>query len=106
MITLHRYRLVPVAKLLRAFFQMPTASTVVSGRGSAVRQMLSSGDGQRHFQGVRFFFETGLARAAARDATNEDVTRLEAALAANKVAIGNRPRFVATDVAFHFVLAE
>jgi GntR family transcriptional regulator, sialic acid-inducible nan operon repressor len=106
LITLQRSGLVEIANGTRARVSMPTASAVVSGMGSAVRQMLSSGDGQRHFQGVRFFFETGLARAAARDATNEDVTRLEAALAANKAAIGNRPRFVATDVAFHFVLAE
>ena len=85
---------------------MPTAQGVFSGMGSAVRQMLSTAEGQHHFQGVRFFFETALARGAARNATNEQIARLKSALAANRGAIGDRDRFIETDVAFHFVLAE
>jgi len=106
LITLQRSGLVEIANGTRARVAMPTASAVVSGMGSAVRQMLSTADGQRHFQGVRFFFETGLARLAARTARPQDIARFKAALEANRAAIGDRPRFIETDVAFHFVLAE
>jgi GntR family transcriptional repressor for pyruvate dehydrogenase complex len=106
LITLQRSGLLEIANGTRARVAMPTASAVVSGMGSAVRQMLSSAEGQRHFQGVRFFFETGLARDAARHVTPELVEQLRAALEANEAAIGDRHRFIETDVAFHFVLAQ
>lgn len=106
LITLQRSGLVEISNGARARVAMPTAQDVVSGMGSAVRQMLSTEDGQRHFQGARFFFETALARNAARDATDEQIERLKAALEANREAIGDRDRFIETDVAFHFVLAE
>jgi GntR family transcriptional regulator, sialic acid-inducible nan operon repressor len=106
LITLQRSGLLEIANGTRARVAMPTASAVVTGMGSAVRQMLSSAEGQRHFQGVRFFFETGLARDAARRATPGLVETLRAALGANEAAIGDRERFIETDVAFHLVLAQ
>ena len=106
LITLQRSGLLEIANGTRARVAMPTASGVMSGMGSAVRQMLSSPEGQRHFQGVRFFFETGLARDAARRATPELVKRLRSALAANEAAVCDRLTFIETDVAFHFVLAD
>ena len=72
----------------------------------AVRQMLSTEEGQRHFQGARMFFEVGLAREAARTATPEDLESLRDALEVNRLAIGDRDRFTSTDIAFHFELAR
>ena len=46
------------------------------------------------------FLEAGLARDAARSATDEDVKRLQSALEANRRAIGSMPDFVETDIAF------
>jgi GntR family transcriptional regulator, sialic acid-inducible nan operon repressor len=106
LITLQRSGLIEISNGARARVAMPTAHVVVSGMGSAVRQMLSSPEGQRHFQGVRFFFETGLARHAAREATPAQIETLKDRLRANNDAIGDRARFIDTDVAFHFVLAE
>jgi len=106
LISLQRSGLVEISNGARARVAMPTAQDVVSGMGSAVRQMLSSEQGQRHFQGVRLFFETALARNAARSATPEQVKRLKAALDANRAARGDREAFIRTDIAFHFVLAE
>jgi GntR family transcriptional repressor for pyruvate dehydrogenase complex len=106
LITLQRSGLVELSNGSRARVAMPTASTVVAGMGSAVRHMLSTADGQRHFQGVRLFFESGLARQAARDATDADLAGLRAALEANQAAIGDRLRFIETDVAFHYALAQ
>jgi DNA-binding FadR family transcriptional regulator len=106
LITLQRSGLVEISNGARARVAMPTAQNVVSGMGSAVKQMLSTENGQRYFQGARFFFETALARNAARGATDEQIEQLKAALDANREAIGDRGRFIETDVGFHFVLAE
>ena len=85
---------------------MPTASGLVAGMGSAVRQMLSTKEGQLHFQAIRHFFETGLARLAARNATSEEVAALKGALEDNAAAIGDRPRFIQTDISFHLAIAK
>ena len=106
LIALQRSGLIEISNGTRARVAMPTAQGVVSGMGSAIRQMLSTPEGQRHFQGVRFFFETALARHAARECTGEHIARLKEKLAANRDAIGDRNKFIETDVAFHFVLAE
>lgn len=106
LIALQRAGLVEISNGAPARVAMPTASGVLAAAVPAVRQMLSDRDGQRHFQEVRLFLEAGLAREAARDATPDDLDRLEAALEENRRAIGDRQRFVATDIAFHFVLAE
>jgi DNA-binding FadR family transcriptional regulator len=84
---------------------MPTAEGVLAGMLPAVLQMLSTREGQRHFQNLRLFFETALARRASQDAGTEDLARLKVALDANEGAIGNRQLFIATDIAFHFQLA-
>lgn len=106
LITLERSGLIEISNGARARVAMPTAHVVVAGMGSAVRQILSTVEGQRQFQGVRFFFETGLARHAAREATLAQIETLKDRLKANNDAIGDRKRFIDTDVAFHFVLAE
>src|ERR1700733_8342091 len=80
LITLQRSGLVEISNGARARVAMPTAQNVVSGMGSAVNQMLSTENGQRYFQGARFFFETALARNAARDATDEQIQQLKGAL--------------------------
>jgi len=85
---------------------MPTARHIFTGMAPAVRQMLSTEQGQRYFQGARMFFEVGLAREAARTATADDLESLRDALEANRLAIGDRDRFTSTDIAFHFELAR
>lgn len=106
LITLQRAGLIEISNGAPARVSMPTASDVVAGMMPAVLQMLSTEDGQHHFQRVRMFFECGLARQAAREANEAQIEKLRAALAANEAAIGNRDAFTATDIAFHFVLAE
>src|SRR5579863_72841 len=106
LIALQRSGLIVISNGSRARVAMPTAHAVVSGMGSAVMQLLSTKEGQRHFQGVRLFFEAALARHAAREASATQIDELKKKLAANRAAIGDRERFIETDVAFHFVLAE
>lgn len=106
LISLQKAGLVELSNGARARVLMPTASHIFTGMAPAVRQMLSTAEGHRHFQGARLFFEVGLARMAAKTATDSDLAALKAALDANKEAIGDRVAFTATDVAFHFELAK
>ena len=106
LISLQKAGLVELTNGARARVLMPTASHIFTGMAPAVRLMLSKAEGQRHFQGARLFFEVGLAREAARAATEDDLAALKRALDVNKKAIGDSERFTATDIAFHFELAK
>jgi len=72
----------------------------------AARRLLGQPGGVARFQQARALFEIGLARLAAQVATEADVVRLGAALAANRASLGDLQRFRDTDVAFHFAIAE
>jgi GntR family transcriptional regulator, sialic acid-inducible nan operon repressor len=106
LISLQNQGLVEIMNGAPARVAMPTAEGVLQGMFPAVIQMLSTVEGQKHFQDLRLFFEVGLARRAALTVTDHDLVKLKVALDANKAAIGNRMRFIETDVAYHFVLAE
>jgi GntR family transcriptional repressor for pyruvate dehydrogenase complex len=67
--------------------------------------MIGAPGGVRDFQDARLFFEAGLARYAARHASEEDLANFRQALEANRQSIGDMKRFERTDVAFHYVLA-
>jgi GntR family transcriptional repressor for pyruvate dehydrogenase complex len=106
LIALQKAGLLELTNGARARVKMPTASQIFTGMAPAVRQLLSTDEGQRHFQRTRLFFEVGLAREAARIATDDDIAALRAALDNNRQAIGQMDRFVATDIAFHYELAR
>jgi GntR family transcriptional repressor for pyruvate dehydrogenase complex len=63
-------------------------------------------DGQKHLEEVRLVFESGVAWLAAQTATPDDIARLEAALAANAAAAGDREQLVRSDVAFHYEIVR
>ena len=71
-----------------------------------VQRMMDKPEGIKRFQRARIFFEVGVVREAATHANTADLQRLEAALMANKEAVGNVSRFERTDVEFHYVLAK
>jgi len=106
LIALQKAGLLELTNGARARVKMPTASQIFTGMAPAVRQLLSTEEGQRHFQRTRLFFEVGLAREAARIANEADIVALRAALETNRLSIGQVDLFVATDIAFHFELAR
>jgi GntR family transcriptional repressor for pyruvate dehydrogenase complex len=106
LITLQRSGLIEIGNGAPARVAMPTAQGVVAGMMPAVLQMLQTPTGQRHFQDVRLFVESGLARRAAASVTNDDIKQLEDALNENGTAIGQREKFIETDVAFHLTIAS
>jgi DNA-binding FadR family transcriptional regulator len=103
---LQRMGLVSIRNGERAYVTKPTPEVVVSELSGAVRHLLAQPDGARHMQHARSLHEVSLSRYAARHATDEDITRLAAALEKNRLAIGDPQAFTRTDVEFHLVLAE
>lgn len=106
LITLQRSGLIEIANGAPARVAMPTASVVLGNAMPAVLQMLSTASGQKHFQEVRKLFEMGLARQAAQIGSDAQIASLEIALAANRAALGDRERFIATDIDFHLGIAR
>ena len=89
----------------RARVTRPTPEVVVESLAGAARHMLTEPDGVRKFQDARTFFEIGLARHAAKHATESDIRALADALDHNRQCIGDLAKFEKSDVDFHFVLA-
>jgi len=104
--SLQKMGLVAISSGERARVTKPTPETVLNGLTGTVRHMLTDAQGVRHLQEARLFFEIGLARDAALHAADEDIARLEKALAENRQTLGDMEAFERTDVTFHYVLAE
>lgn len=78
--------------------------TAVDTLGRLVAHLVEDEGGVRNLFETRIFVEAGLTRHAALQARREDIEALEAALEANRAAIGDPERFYATDAAFHALL--
>jgi DNA-binding FadR family transcriptional regulator len=102
---LRKMGLVEIRSGERARVTTPTPGFIISGLAGTARHMLGAPGGVRDFQAARTFFEVGLVRHAAEHATRKDIAAFEAALLANREALGDLRRFEKTDVDFHYVLA-
>lgn len=102
---LNRMGLVELRSGERARVAAPTPETVFETLSGAARYFLSAPGGVEHFQKARIFFEVGLARYAAENATAADIDDLYAALDDNRRSIGDMRKFGETDIAFHYRLA-
>jgi len=103
--TLQQQGLVEITSGARARVTAPSGKFLAGQLAGLIRRITSTAQGQEHMEQARLLFEAGVAWQAARVATDEDVTRLKAALDANAAAIGNTGAFIRTDVAFHAELA-
>lgn len=106
LLRLSKMGLVEVKSGERARVTRPTPQFVIDALAGPARHMIAAPGGVQDFQKARMFFEVGLARNAATNATKEDLEAFAEALEANRRSIGDLRRFVETDVAFHYVLAQ
>lgn len=106
LLSLERSGLLRLRSGERAQVSRPTAKRLVSELSGAARMMLTDDGGIAHFQQARTLLETGLARLAAKLATDEDIEKLAALLEANRLTKGDYEAFKRTDVAFHYAIAE
>jgi DNA-binding FadR family transcriptional regulator len=104
--SLKRKGLVQIGNGERARVRRPSADTVISQLSGIAQDFLTQPKGIAHFEQLRQFFESSLVRYAAERATDEQICRLEAALARNSEALDDNEYFVRTDVGFHRVIAE
>lgn len=88
----------------RPVVQGRSYGAAVDTLGRLVAHLVEDAAGARNLFETRVFLEAALARHAALHARREDIEALEAALAANRAAIGDAERFYATDAAFHALL--
>ena len=102
---LRKMGLVEIRSGERARVTQPTPKVVIDALAGTARHMIAAPGGVHDFQDARIFFEVGLARHAARQASDEDIASFRQALEANRQSIGDMKRFERTDVAFHYVLA-
>ncbi|MDA3922002.1 MAG: transcriptional regulator NanR [Salinisphaera sp.] len=103
--SLERMGLVALSSGSRARVIRPTPAVVLNGMSGVMGHLLSTADGQRHFQDARSAFEAAMARNAAAHASAEDIKALRAAFSDNAAAVGDEAEFKRTDIAFHRVLA-
>ena len=106
LLLLQRSGFVEVSNTRRPVVARPTTSKVVEQLTGPARFLLSTKNGERAFQDARRQFESAIARNAAEVATPKDIENLEAALTANRDAMGDTAAFQRTDVEFHFVIAK
>jgi len=90
----------------RATVTAPTADFFMRQLSDVAMNLARLPNGQKHLEEVRLVFESGVAWLAAQTATPEDVARLEAGLAANAAASGDREQLVRSDVAFHYEIVR
>lgn len=84
--------------------QNPDAKSMLREMSSAVQQYLRRPQGMQSLQQARSLLEAGLARMAARTATEDDIRALERALRKNERA-RTTEAFVAADLDFHAIIA-
>jgi GntR family transcriptional regulator, sialic acid-inducible nan operon repressor len=72
---------------------------------SAKIMLSMSADSLEHLKAARIFFERGMARAAAQQATDEDINGLRATLDEQRRLLGDADRFIAADMRFHTQIA-
>jgi DNA-binding FadR family transcriptional regulator len=72
----------------------------------SARIMLSlSADSLEHLKSARIFFERGMVREAAMQATDEDLKGLRETLDEQRGSLGDADRFIAADMRFHTQIA-
>ena len=105
LLVLQHNGMIEVSSSGRPVVTRPRPENVLAQLSGSARYLLSSREGDRSFQDARRLFEAAIARNAAELATPEDIEKLQAALDANRRALGDLREFERTDVAFHLAIA-
>ncbi|HDK1294468.1 TPA: transcriptional regulator NanR [Escherichia coli] len=84
----------------------PSPETIINGLSGIVKDFLSTADGIKDFERLRIFFETNLVRYAAKNATPEDIHRLEKVLSIHHNSLRTPEVYAQYDIEFHSILAD
>ena len=107
MLALQQMGLIRISHGERARVINPTPDLLIDQISSGMVMMLATNPrGLDDLKEARVALEINLVRRVASSATPSDIDRLEDAHAALEAARGDHHRFVATDMAFHSLLAD
>jgi len=105
--TLDTMGLITISHGERARVSELSADTVFRQIDTVARMLLStSPDNLEHLKEARRFFELGMVRQAAEQATPEDAADLRALVAAQRSQLGSPRPFIQADIAFHVGIAK
>jgi len=91
----------------RARVRAPSAAGLIEQLAGRTRHLLDvEPSNLDHLKDARLFLETGLARQAARGATEPGIAELEHRLAAHRAALIEQDEFLQCDMAFHRAIAQ
>jgi GntR family transcriptional regulator, sialic acid-inducible nan operon repressor len=88
----------------RARVTVPTVNTVFTTLDSVVGMIINKRESLKNLFDARRFIEAAMARQAAQVIDKAHLNQMRDALEANRLAIGNRQRFMETDIEFHRIL--
>lgn len=103
---LHQSGMIDLENGRRARVVEPSAEKMIDDLSGPARFVLSRPDRLRQLQEARMMFESFLARIAARDATEDQIAEIKAALNENEASIGDDEAFVETNITFHLAIAK
>lgn len=84
-----------------------TAKTIFKQVDLTAKIMLSQSSATlEYLKSARIFFERGMARRAATEATPEDIADLQAIIDRQRASLGNADAFIAADMEFHTRIAR
>ncbi|MFM0418290.1 transcriptional regulator NanR [Paraburkholderia aromaticivorans] len=105
--TLERSGIVEIVHGERARVVVPTAERLIAQiAGGAMHLLRIQPDMLEHLKSARLFLETGTARMAAENASEEDVARLQLKVAQQRASMVNLDEFIERDMAFHREIAH
>ena len=99
--------LVAISHGERAKVLQLTAQSILRQVDGAAKIMLSSSkDSLEHLKSARIFFERGMVREAAENATDADIEALQSILAKQHGLLGDADGFIDADMEFHTSIAR
>jgi DNA-binding FadR family transcriptional regulator len=105
--TLDTMGLITISHGERARVSELSANTVLRQIDTVARMLLSaSPDNLEHLKKARRFFELGMVRQAAEQATPRDAVELRALVGAQRSRLGSARPFIRADIAFHVGIAK
>lgn len=105
--TLDTMGLISISHGERARVSELSANTVLRQIDTVARMLLSaSPDNLEHLKEARRFFDLGMVRQAAEQATPRDTVHLRALVGAQRSRLGSAKPFIQADIAFHVGIAK
>jgi GntR family transcriptional repressor for pyruvate dehydrogenase complex len=106
LLKLERMGIIETSPGVRARIRKPSVRPLLDEMGDVVKLNLMTEEGQKHFQDARCFFESSLARNAAKAIDDTCLDRLKELLDSEAGLIDDIVAFAETDLEFHEIIAD